>query len=653
MKKSFILKNLFVGLGAATLIAFVSIHTTASAADWPSGRKTSIMLDHRVEVKKEAGKLAKSAQGAYLDKRGIYAESLTSEKVALYVKDELTPAEIKDIESTGIDINESVYIPSLPGKHPFGFYLAVVPHSALATAKSDSRIVYLDTTEEQHEPQNNLAREMILTDHVQDGDAPGTAADRPDYGSALSQAYDGTGVKIAVADSGIDLTHPDFPTPVETYDMTDGTGVGTWDTNVANTVDDHGTHVSGSAVGDGGLSGGTYAGGAPGADFYFYKIGNDTTSSASTDDEIEAINRAVTVGADIFSMSYGGVSVEMDGTGPVSQTITAAKDAGTLCFISAGNEAQAAQHYSESVAPSTSGSTFGLTVDNTGGTSPFTSSIIIVVNWIDDSFGDDNISFSASGLGAGESFTNLGYQNTTRSEQTAYELIPNVPSGGSETYNLQITNGAASGDTPLVHAWLSASSIATFDSPDPSYTVSSPAIADDAIAVGAWVQRKIWTDWKGDSWQISAFNVGDRAPFSSIGPRIDGVTKPDIAAPGAVMISTRDSTFSLGDQRRIDNDDNNDGTGPADYYVLQGTSMACPMAAGSAALLFQVNEGPAGPPVPLTAEQIRDDAIFGQAYNIDTIGKQVDNEIGYGMMDTFGGGQYIESLSAVENWLLY
>ena len=151
----------------------------------------------------------------------------------------------------------------------------------------------------------------------------------------LLTARTGAGIKIAIADSGIDLTHGDFPTPVEQFDVTDGTGMANWGTNVANTASDHGTHVSGSAIGRGTLSSGKYIGAAPDADLYFYKIGNDSTSSALEADEVEAIDRALEVGCDIFSMSYGGVSTFMDGSEAASQAIDAAVAAGMACFVSA------------------------------------------------------------------------------------------------------------------------------------------------------------------------------------------------------------------------------------------------------------------------------------------------------------------------------
>ena len=127
----------------------------------------------------------------------------------------------------------------------------------------------------------------------------------------------------------------------------------------------HGTHVSGSAVGSGALSGGKYKGAAPGAGLYFYKIGNDVNAHSTDADEIKAINRSLAVGCRVFTMSFGGLDHYPDGSDPVSQAVDAAVTAGMVVFSSAGNEANDDQHDSVDLGPGQSAAVT-VRVENTG-----------------------------------------------------------------------------------------------------------------------------------------------------------------------------------------------------------------------------------------------------------------------------------------------
>lgn len=93
------------------------------------------------------------------------------------------------------------------------------------------------------------------------------------------------------------------------------------------------------------------------------------------------------------------------------------------------------------------------------------------------------------------------------------------------------------------------------------YTVISPAIAKNAVAVGAT-----------GSAHSSSQRIDYLASFSGNGPSIDGRIKPDIVAPGYSIYSAKAKN-------------ENSEAYSCDVTVKMGTSMATPVAAGNAALI--------------------------------------------------------------------
>lgn len=106
--------------------------------------------------------------------------------------------------------------------------------------------------------------------------------------------------------------------------------------------------------------------------------------------------------------------------------------------------------------------------------------------------------------------------------------------------------------------------------PQPS-TIASPGISPKAITVGAADDR----------------NTVDRsddivADFSSRGPTIDGLMKPDLVTPGVNIISLRAPRSFLDKTNSSARVDSN-------YISLSGTSMATPICAGVVAQMLQRN----------------------------------------------------------------
>lgn len=147
--------------------------------------------------------------------------------------------------------------------------------------------------------------------------------------AAWSRGYDGSNVKVAVLDSGIDATHPDLAGQIaEAVDFTNSPN---------GPVDEHGhgTHVASTIAGTGNASNGLRRGVAPGAKLLIGRVcGGD--GRCAGDAVIAGMEWAAKSGADVVNMSLGGQAT--DGTDPLSKTVNKlSRDYGTLFVISAGN----------------------------------------------------------------------------------------------------------------------------------------------------------------------------------------------------------------------------------------------------------------------------------------------------------------------------
>ncbi|MEU6074208.1 S8 family serine peptidase [Micromonospora sp. NPDC047074] len=150
--------------------------------------------------------------------------------------------------------------------------------------------------------------------------------------AAWGAGFDGTGVKVAVLDSGIDDSHPDLAGKVvarRNFVPERETGVD---------LNGHGTHVSSTIAGSGAASGGRNKGVAPGATLLDGKVcWNDQGRGNCSDSAIlAAMQWAVESGATIVNMSLGGQ--DAIGVDPLEQAVNdLSAEHGTLFVIAAGN----------------------------------------------------------------------------------------------------------------------------------------------------------------------------------------------------------------------------------------------------------------------------------------------------------------------------
>lgn len=135
---------------------------------------------------------------------------------------------------------------------------------------------------------------------------------------------------------------------------------------------------------------------------------------------------------------------------------------------------------------------------------------------------------------------------------------------------------------------------------DPTRTISTPGTARRIITAGSYVTRR----------DGSSASRGRISLFSSRGPTRYGLRKPEIAAPGELILSARSR-------------DARDGAGL--HILNRGTSMAAPHVAGAAALVLEVRP-------ELTCEQVKQ-VLTATARRHGAAAAALDNTWGSGRLD--------------------
>lgn len=478
---------------------------------------------------------------------------------------------------------------------------------------------------------------------------------------AGAPAYTGSGILVGVIDSGIDWRHNDFDTPggqtriTAIYDLfgTGGNPPPGFTTGVEYTsaqidagtvaevdINGHGTHVTGIAAGNGQDSGGLYRGVAYEADILFAKPWSDAQGGFPEDKTIDAMNymvqKAASLGQPIaINMSLGGHYGSHDGTRPQEQLIDELSGEGVVFLVAAGNEGDS---FITAQASAGGGSMTYRIVEyeaNQGTGNDFA----LMMIWVDGQT-SPSVTVQGAGMTVGPIGSGQVDGEATASGTVVIDNASNGidPSNGDKVILIQWDDqqGTApaaadwtvtiSGGSGTAHAWhISSSMTAGFPGSDNRYSVGMPSTAEAAITVAALKTRNTWPSLAGEAGYGGSYGevaLGDRAPFSSIGPTRDGRQKPDIAAPGMAIVSTysQDNDPPQPDNARVGNT----------YYANQGTSMATPMVCGIVAMMLEKDP-------TLTAAQIKQ-------LLIDTA--VTDGQTGAVWNEYFGWGK-VDALAAV------
>ncbi|RUA18213.1 MAG: hypothetical protein DSY55_00615, partial [Clostridia bacterium] len=143
-----------------------------------------------------------------------------------------------------------------------------------------------------------------------------------------TQGDQGSGVKVAVLDTGCDMNHPDLKDNIR--ESADFSGKGQ-----AQDGNGHGTHVSGIIAGTGAASHGKYRGVAPAAELYIAKVLDDAGSGRMSD-VMAGLDWAVEQKVQVVNLSLGSDS-NCDGTDALSEACDAAVAQGVVVVVAVGN----------------------------------------------------------------------------------------------------------------------------------------------------------------------------------------------------------------------------------------------------------------------------------------------------------------------------
>jgi subtilisin family serine protease len=147
----------------------------------------------------------------------------------------------------------------------------------------------------------------------------------------LPENLDGSGIKIAIIDSGCDNTHPLLQHVRNGIDLTDGAAPGSWTQDTIG----HGTHCAGviTARASSQLP---LRGFAPAAEV----IAIRTFPGGRFSSIIEALDQCMALGVDVVNMSLGGPQVNL----AVEQKIEEVIASGVACVVAVGNSGGPVQY---------------------------------------------------------------------------------------------------------------------------------------------------------------------------------------------------------------------------------------------------------------------------------------------------------------------
>jgi subtilisin family serine protease len=484
---------------------------------------------------------------------------------------------------------------------------------------------------------------------------------------------DGTGVLVGVADTGLDVNHPDmldadgktrvawmidlskpprgvWPELEAKYGVKNATGVLT--NGAVFSADDinavlavqlqaphdevgHGTHVTSIAAGNGGKT--VYGGIAPNATLVIARVTRSAADAIDNDDLLRGVS-FIYDRADflkqpvVVNLSLGGDYGPHDGTALWEKALASfvgPTHPGRALVVAAGNSGEILETPVHQSVRVTKGTKMRVPVNTHGATN---GGVDIWVSMRGPAAvaigleGPDGEWVAPVSDGSQRGKNTSDYTSGVFNGQTSGTPIPADSHGGvviwqgkwpSGTYNVTLT-GEGTVDLFMQSSGDAASSPrpAGFAGGVREGTINLPATHPDIIAVGCTVNRTKWMSitkvpvaihvplldavggLQDPSKATRELEEGEVCWFSSAGPTVTGVPKPEISAPGGIVVAAMSNQARPGGVGSIFTTDGCPGpagTTPdprcfqidATHAVAVGTSMSAPMVAGAVALLFQ------------------------------------------------------------------
>lgn len=463
-------------------------------------------------------------------------------------------------------------------------------------------------------------------------------------GEGLPQAYTGRGVVMGIMDIGFDLTHPTF----YSKDLTDYRIRALWDQLSTDTVGSalcvgrdyvgtdallslgcsrdghgqtHGTHTAGIAAGSGHDS--NYRGMAYDSDLCL--VANYTSNNHNLVDSVDRYKYTTATDAlgFLYIFDYAarqgkpcvisfseGYHPDLYGT---DQLFYAVLDSltgpGRILCASAGNESLQKGYFRKPAGTESMGA-FVYGTSNS-------------VAWLMRShedfsvrlvfYGEQNDTLtipSGSVFEAADSIRRdtlwllsgeyqvlvAGYPSCYDATERAYEMYVTAPQqlGRRVPVSVELLGREADVEWFRASAYLQQLDLnPRLTAGEASHNILAPAAAPAVIAVGANSYRTGVTNWQGEWQPYDQGTEGVRGDYSSVGPTLDGLTKPDVLAPGTNVVSSYSSYYL--EQNPTAGDLKCDvahfafGGRTYAWTANSGTSMSSPVVGGAIALWLQAN----------------------------------------------------------------